>query len=78
MKPMDKYDQPLLNAAGFEPGWSGQSWFAPDRSGQMWQAQLDDKSVFSFRVEDTNGKWGPNGPMNIVEFRKLFAVGEYE
>ena len=78
MKPMDKYDQPLLHAAGFEPGWSGQSWFGKDRNGLTWQAQLDEKSMFLFRNKDEQGKWGPNGPLHIVDFRKLFLVGEHE
>lgn len=78
MKPMDKYDQPMLSAAGFEPGWSGYSWFGKDRSGLTWQAQLDDKSVFMFRHEDPDGKWSPNGPLHIADFRKLFLVGEVE
>lgn len=78
MKPMDKYDQPLLSAAGFEPGWSGYSWFAKDRSGLTWQAQLDEKSMFLFRQEDETGRWGPFGPMSLPDFRKLFLVGEHE
>ena len=78
MKPMDKYDQPMLHAAGFEAGWSGQSWFGKDRNGTTWQAQLDEKSNFMFRHEDSDGKWSPNGPMHIMDFRKLFLIGERE
>lgn len=77
MKPMDKYDQPLIHAAGFEAGWSGQSWFGWDRSGNEWQAMLDEKSNFSFRCKEEN-KWGPNGPLSVIEFRKLFLIGEHE
>lgn len=77
MKPMDKYDQPMLSAAGFTSGWSGYSWFGKDRNGNEWQAMLDEKSVFSFRVQE-QGKWGPNAPMSIMDFRKLFYLGEHE
>lgn len=77
MKPMDKYDQPMLSAAGFEAGFSGYSWFGKDRSGRTWQAQLDEKSVFLFHVEEDK-KWGPNAPMSLMDFRKLFNLGEHE
>lgn len=77
MKPMDKYDQPLLSAAKFKPGWSGYSWFGTDRSGLTWQAQLDEKSVFTFRQE-VDRKWGPNVPMSAIDFRQLFMLGEHE
>ena len=74
MKPMDKYDQPFLHSAGFEPGWSGQSWFGEDREGNTWQAYLDDKSVFAFRSCNKERKWGVYSPMNIATFRKVFFV----
>lgn len=73
MKPMDKYDQPLLQPAGFVAGFSGYSWFAEDRSDNTWQAYLDDKGVFQFRKEE-NGKWGAYSPMNVVDFSNLFAL----
>lgn len=78
MKPMDKYDQPMLSAAGFEAGFSGYSWFGKDRSDNEWQAHLDDKSVFSFRTREGEGLWGANSPMSLMDFRKLFQLGEHE
>lgn len=78
MKPMDKYDQPMLHAAAFEAGWSGQSWFGKDREEHTWQTYLDDKGVFAFRKEDNDGTWGAYSPMNIAAFRKIFFIGEEE
>lgn len=77
-KAMDMYDLPLLRAAKFQPGFSGTSWFGRDRSGSVWQAQIDERnSLLSFRLE-TNNKWGPNGPLYIQDFEKLFSTGNDE
>ena len=73
MKPMDRYDYPLLRPAGFTAGFSGHSWFAEDSDGNSWQAWLDDKSVFLFRKEE-NGKWGPSSTMSVVEFASVFGL----
>lgn len=76
MKPMDKYDQPMLSAAGFTAGFSGNSWFATDRYGNVCQAHIDDKGNFSFRSVGDDAKWGPNAPMNIIDFRIKFEMDE--
>lgn len=73
MKPMDKYDYPLLRPAGFVAGFSGHSWFAEDKDGNTWQAYLDDKSVFQFRKEEAS-KWGAYKPMDVTEFASLFGL----
>jgi hypothetical protein len=42
-------DLPVLRAAGFEPSWSGFSWFGTDITGQQWQAEEDqDTGILMF------------------------------
>jgi hypothetical protein len=62
-------DLPLLRSKGFEPGFSGESWFGVDSTGMQWQAaayEKDDRLTF-MSTEDRTGVY-----MDRTTFEELF------
>lgn len=62
-------DLPLLHSAGFEPGWSGASWFKADKQGGKWQVFLDDDSKELWFLPPQR----VSKPLSRAEFDHLFV-----
>lgn len=69
---MTQRDLPVLRAAGFKAGFSGQTWFGVDKYGTLWQTQvLDDNEHLDFKHVHESTKWGGT-TMSREEFTELF------
>lgn len=72
---MQERDSPSLRYFGFEPGWSGSSWFGTDKDGQMWQAITDfNDGLLHFRRYYAGKGTSGGRPMMQAEFLKTFKV----
>lgn len=63
-------DLPLLRSCGFEPGFSGTSWFSTAKDGVVWQAYVQDTDP---RITFVGGEDRVSVYMTRSTFEELFV-----